>query len=309
LILLLSVINATCSLFPTPADLLISTTFWECTPPTTLSIRYALQIQVSLIMSTQAIYRYTSILIFCSAFIFGSTMKVFAQADTTTVDSTNDEPAKKRIQPTTHQLCLGLDILKPLLNTYTSSKSTYEFQATYYLKNEFYAVGEGGWGGSKVDYPDLKYTSTNSFIRLGFDKSMLVRNAPNDWDLMLMGMRLAYSNINRSTANYSVIDSVWGNTSGTSAAKIFPALWVELTLGMRVELLKGLMAGWNIRGKFMLNGRTFKDLAPLNIAGYGKGDKNSSFDFDVYISYAIRWQKKTSSIKPMLSSDKKSSDK
>jgi hypothetical protein len=68
---------------------------------------------------------------------------------------------------------------------------------------------------------------------------------------------------------------------------------VELTGGMRVELVKGLMAGWNLRGKFMMNGKSFKDLSPLNIAGYGKGDKNAAFDFNVYMSYAIRWKKKT----------------
>jgi hypothetical protein len=67
---------------------------------------------------------------------------------------------------------------------------------------------------------------------------------------------------------------------------------------MRVELAKGLLAGWNLRGKFLMNGRSFKDLAPLNIAGYGKGDKNANFDFNLYLAYAIRWNRKTATQAP-----------
>jgi hypothetical protein len=40
-----------------------------------------------------------------------------------------------------------------------------------------------------------------------------------------------------------------------------------------------------------MNGSSFKDLAPLYIAGYGRGDKNSIFDFNMYLSYAIRWDR------------------
>ena len=60
---------------------------------------------------------------------------------------------------------------------------------------------------------------------------------------------------------------------------------------MRVELFKGLFAGWNMRAKFLMNGRSFKDDAPLYIAGYGKGDKGAVFDFNLYISYGIRWKR------------------
>jgi len=243
-------------------------------------------------MLIQTIYRYLYILIFLSGLTMGTAGHVFAQAtDTTATDTTDNEPAKKKIQAGGHQLCLGVDILHPVMNQYTSNRTSYEFEVHYFLKNEFYGVAEGGWGGSTVNYPDLQYNTTNDFVRLGFNKSILTRENPNDWDMMFMGMRLAYTTVRRSAGTYTVIDSLWGSSSGSSSAKNFGALWAELTGGMRVELVKGLMAGWNLRGKFMLNGRFFKDLAPLNIAGYGRGDKNTAFDFNVYVSYAIRWRK------------------
>lgn len=242
-------------------------------------------------MSIQAIYRCSYILIF-SLLILGNTNYVHAQtADTVAVDSTDEEPAKKKIQPISHQLCIGADILHPVLNYYSDNKASYFFEAHYYLKSEFYGVLEGGWGSSSVNYPDLQYNTKNSFVCLGFNKSILTRESPEDWDMMFMGMRLGYANVNRSEGSYMVTDSLWGSSVGVSPAKTFPAVWAELTGGMRVELLKGFLAGWNMRGKFLLNGRSFKDLAPLNIAGYGRGDKNAAFDFNVYVSYAIRWHK------------------
>ena len=39
----------------------------------------------------------------------------------------------------------------------------------------------------------------------------------------------------------------------------------------------------NLVGKFVMNGKSFRDLSPLFIAGYGKGDKNANFDFNLYI--------------------------
>jgi hypothetical protein len=49
------------------------------------------------------------------------------------------------------------------------------------------------------------------------------------------------------------------------------------------------MAGWNVSARFMLNEKAFRDLSPVFIAGYGKGDKSVAFGFNFYVCYAIRW--------------------
>jgi hypothetical protein len=42
----------------------------------------------------------------------------------------------------------------------------------------------------------------------------------------------------------------------------------------------------------MMNGKSFSNLSPLYIEGYGEGDKNAVFDFNVYATYSFRWQRK-----------------
>ena len=241
-------------------------------------------------MSTQSICRYIYILTFSALFVLGA-LPVYAQADTTATDSTSDHKVKRK-ETAGHQLCFGADLVHPVMNNYVTDRFGYEFEADYYLRNEFYAIAEGGWGGSTVDYTDLKYTTTNNFFRLGFNKEILTRDNPRDWDMMFFGLRAGFADVKRSSAYYIITDPLWGNTPGITSGKSFPAYWLELVGGMRVELVKGLCAGWTIRGKFIMNGRSFKDLSPLYIAGYGKGDKNTNFDLNVFISYAIRWKRK-----------------
>ena len=215
------------------------------------------------------------------------------QQDTLAVkDSTvTDTLPKKRVELAGRQLTLSFDIVSPIKNALTTLHTGYEFGADYYLHGELYLVAEGGWGSSRVNYSDLAYSTTNNFVRVGFNKILLPRENPTDWGGMFMGLRLAAANIQRSAATYQVVDSLWGNTTGAKPAENFNAYWMEITGGVRVELYHGLLAGWNIRGKFMLNGRSFNDLSPIFIAGYGKGDKNAVFDFNFYLSYAIRWKR------------------
>jgi hypothetical protein len=179
----------------------------------------------------------------------------------------------------------------PVRNNLVNNSHGLDGAADYYLKNEYYAVLEGGAGGSEVNYTDLKYTTSNYFVRAGFNKNILTRESNNDWDMMFAGLRAGWANVSRSEASFVVVDSLWGIKEGQSPAKSFQAFWLELNLGMRVELYRGILAGWNVRSKFIMNGKSFNDLQPLYIAGFGRGDKNAVFDFNLYLCYAVRWNR------------------
>jgi Domain of unknown function (DUF6048) len=213
---------------------------------------------------------------------------VVAKVDTTLVDSTKPKPYVERWG---HQITMGIDVYHPINNYFSKGKEGYEFQIDYYYKRELYWVLEGGWGHSDVNYSNLVYHTTNQFYRVGFNKTLIARDSASDWDMYFIGLRLAMAPIQTSEASYTVVDSLWGSSSGSVAGRSYTGVWAEIAGGMRVELIKGLMAGWTIRGKFLLNATEFKKLAPLYVAGYGRGDKNTIFDFDFYISYALRWKR------------------
>lgn len=207
-------------------------------------------------------------------------------------DSTEAKQEAKTVYELPHQLRLGIDITRPVANLFLKSRHSYELQLDYAIKNEVYLVAEAGWGNANIDYPDLKYTSSNPFLRIGVDKTMLTRIAASDWDMLFVGMRYGFAPIRRSEAVYTTTDSLWGNTSGSIAGKNLTAHWLEVTAGIKVEMLKGLFLGWNIHGRFLMNQKPFRELPPAFIAGYGKGDKNTVFDYNFYVSYALRWGRK-----------------
>jgi hypothetical protein len=224
-----------------------------------------------------------SMLIWCLA----GAVVARAQADTT-----QSEGEVKKVYALPHQLRFGVDITRPIANLFLKTRQSYEFQVDYAIKNETYLVAEAGWGSANIDYSDLRYKSNNMFLRVGVDKTMLTRIASSDWDMLFVGMRYGFAPIKRSDATYTTTDSLWGNTSGMIQGKSLTAHWLEVTAGIRVEMIQGLFLGWNIHGRFLLNQKPFRELPPSFIAGYGKGDKNTIFDYNFYVSYALRWGRK-----------------
>lgn len=210
-------------------------------------------------------------------------------------EDVEEEEERVAIVDSAHQLRLGFDISRILFNEMQKDKEkriSYELELDFYWRRDLYVVAEGGWGNASLNYPDLAYNSSNIFFRAGINKSLLPRLAQNDWDMAFIGLRYGVGLINRSDASYMITDSTWGTVSGNVPATNLTAHWIELTGGVRVEVAKHLFLGWNMRGKFMLNAKQFTELPPYNIAGYGKGEKNTVFDFNIFLSYAIRWDRK-----------------
>lgn len=193
-----------------------------------------------------------------------------------------------------NQFNISVDFFHPIINSFSSTKKSYEVVLDYALPKDVYAVLEGGFGSASVDYaaPTLKYTSSNSFVRFGINKSMLQRLSKTDWDIIFIGLRYGVAFINRSEAQYSIDNKYFGNVYDVIPAKNMTAHWLEITGGMRVELMSNIFAGYNVRAKFIMNGKALKELAPYNIAGFGKGEKTAIFDFNMYLGYSIRWNKK-----------------
>lgn len=202
---------------------------------------------------------------------------------------------EKKARDTTlypHQLRIGIDLSRPLMHALSAVRYAYEAQVDWAFRREIFGVVEGGFGGYSADYSDLSYSSTNAFVRIGVDRNIMRRIQPNDWDGGIFGIRYGVAAARRGEASYSVGNPVWGYTGGTTPAQDFFFHWVELTGGMRLELLPNVFAGWNIRGKFMITNIATGDLKPSYVAGFGKADSNTGFDFNIWLMYALRWQRR-----------------
>lgn len=215
--------------------------------------------------------------------------------DTLVVITDSTKQGKELKPPFVHQVRFGVDISRFAFNLMYPSKQAYDFQIDYALRNNVYAAAETGFGSGKVAYDKLNYKTNAYFIRLGVDKSFLNKIAATDFDIGFLGFRYGMGVGQRQAADFKINSPFGTQIEGTIPQQNFVVHWVEIVGGLKVELWKGVFAGWTGRGKFLLNSGVFKELAPNYIAGYGKGDKNSSFDFNFYISYSIKWGKEEAS--------------
>lgn len=208
-------------------------------------------------------------------------------------DSTQNIKQKKPQVAYQPQLRFLFDIGNFAFNFADESRTSYEFSLDYQYKNSWYLVAEMGYAKGNIDYENLKYKTNSGYLRIGGDKSLLQPISDRDFDIVFFGFRYGAAIGQRTDATFIVPSSFGPSREGSMPAQDFFVHWGEMTGGIRVEMWKGIYAGWNFRAKFMLNSKTFENkLTPNYIAGYGKADKGTSFGFNVYLGYAIQWQQK-----------------
>lgn len=191
-----------------------------------------------------------------------------------------------------HQLSVGFDVSRFLFNNLFPSRQGYEIQADYNWKKNLYWAAEAGWGKGNVDYSFLKYQTKGSFLRLGIEQSLLGILGPKDFDNAFIGVRYGIGLGNMSNVHFTVPSPFGGTSEGNAPGQSYWVHWGEIVAGVKVSIWNNFYAGWMIRGKFLINPKTFKTLSPNYIPGFGKGDKNTVFDFNFYLSYGIQWTRK-----------------
>jgi len=181
----------------------------------------------------------------------------------------------------------GVDVASIIRSALAGSYSTYEAQLDANLSAATNLALEFGTGRSLVDNRFLRYSSSNTFLRIGVDKNFFGKEFKGDMDNAFVGIRYGLSSVSRQDAEAHIYDAFWGDTSLTLPGERFVAHWLELTGGFRMELFKHVFAGWNVRARTFINPKKFELLPPSYLAGFGRGDKNTSFGFNFYILYGL----------------------
>lgn len=229
-------------------------------------------------------------LLFGCHFAMGQTVP---KSDSVSIKGIDTAGKKKAVKPPyLHQLRFGVDLLRIGSNMLYSWKQGYEFEADYKLRKANYLVFETGFGKNKVDYDQLHYSNSNGFIKLGVDKNVLDVISPKDYDMFFIGVRYGMAFGKRSDATFTVPSYFGPPTEGSNKGQGYLLQWGEINAGLRVELLKNLFVGWNVRLKFLFNAGAFKELAPSYVPGYGAGDNATNLGANIYICYALRWMGK-----------------
>ena len=194
-----------------------------------------------------------------------------------------------------YALRFGFDPLKIALSQTDKNYSGFEVIGDLnFFENLFLSIEFGREDKTKQS-EKINFTTTGSYIKLGADYNMY-KNWKGMNNHIYIGIRFANS-IHKQRVNSFYLrnsDFLWGNeliTSGTGIGlrENLNASWIEFVTGIKVQVLKNIYMGFNVRFN-----RLFNDKKPLNfdnlyIPGFNKKTDENIFGagFNYTISYSI----------------------
>ncbi len=192
---------------------------------------------------------------------------------------------------------LGIDLSKPLRTLLQDDYSGFEVVGDYRVYGNFYAAAEIGNEQLGFTGDNISVTSRGSYIKLGTDY-----NAYNNWEGMqnsiFAGFRYGFSTFSQDLEEYTVYStSQYFGTDirqETIESSGLTASWVELMVGIKVELFNNLFLSANLQLKRRITQTTPSGFDNLTIPGFNRTYDESSVGvgYGYSISYLIPFYQK-----------------
>jgi len=239
---------------------------------------------------------------FISCFFLFNFLSSYAQTDSLDLSARDSTSFGQR-----YGLRIGVDLSKPIRALFDSDYSGLEFVADFRITNKIYIAAEFG-NEQKTSFEALEniddinrvelydYTTSGSYIKLGVDF-----NTYENWygmtNAIIFGARYAGSTFSQTLNNYTIYDSnrYWNPNDfapGSNSPQEFSGLnatWLEILLGIKVELVANLYLGASVRLAYLFTNKEADFFPNLWIPGFNKVNDNSNFgvSYNYTLSYFI----------------------
>ena len=218
---------------------------------------------------------------------FGFSSLCYAQTDSTTTDY------KQR-----YGIRFGADISKPIRSLIDNNYTGIELIGDYRFSKRFYIAGEIGTEKKVTNDELINFDTNGSYIKLGVDY-----NAYENWldmqNSIFVGLRYGFSSFKHTINSFSIynIDDYWNEDllmNNPEELSNLNAHWLELQLGIKVEIFNNLFIGANVQLKRYIAQKEPSNFANLYIPSFGKTTEGSNFGvgYGYTISYLIPFYKK-----------------
>ena len=195
-------------------------------------------------------------------------------------------------------LRLGIDLSKPVRSFFNDDYTGFEINGDYRLTKRVYLAGELGTEEhtTKTDY--LNVTATGSYFKAGIDYNFY-QNWLDMENMIYCGFRAGVSTFSQTLNNYTIYttDQYYENPFTITQSQEFKglsAIWGELIIGFKAEVLNNLYVGINGQIKGRITEDQPENFANLFIPGFNKVYDSGRFGigFGYNISYLIPIYKK-----------------
>ena len=155
------------------------------------------------------------------------------------------------------------------------------------MKRTFFPVIEIGYGGAEKSIENgTSYSGSGLYEKIGIDFNLIKQKTGGKLlnNFFLAGVRLGMSHFNYDINNISSTDNYWGGSDIANEHLATTRSWVEVVAGLRVEVYKNIVMGWNVRNKHLLGSIENGKVYPYYIQGYGK-TASTTWGFSYIIGY------------------------
>ncbi|AVR47516.1 hypothetical protein C7S20_16540 [Christiangramia fulva] len=215
----------------------------------------------------------------------------------TSVQAQNEQLSDSLQYKDKYGLRVGIDISKALRTFLEDGYSGLELVGDYRVSEKFYAAAELGNEKLTFEGDNIGTTANGSYIKIGADY-----NAYDNWqdmqNIIFVGLRYGFSTFSQTLDWYRVYSSsayygpdvrmVNNEVSGLNAS------WIEMMIGIKVELFNNLFLSANVQLKRRIAQKTPDNFDNLAIPGFGRTYDESMFGagYGYTISYLIPLYKK-----------------
>ncbi|UJH91458.1 DUF6048 family protein [Antarcticibacterium sp. 1MA-6-2] len=189
-------------------------------------------------------------------------------------------------------LRVGIDLSKPLRSILQEDYRGLEIMGDYRVYDNYYLAAEIGNEQLPFKGDNLSVTANGSYIKLGADY-----NAYDNWagmeNAIYAGLRYGFSTFSQTLESYSIYsrEQYFPPTviEGPFESSGLTASWIELVVGLKVEILHNLYLGGNVQLKRIVTQNSPSNFDNLVIPGFNRTYDDSSFGvgYGYNISYLI----------------------
>ena len=193
-------------------------------------------------------------------------------------------------------LRLGLDLTKPARTFIEDEYQGFEIKGDFRLYENVYLAAEIGNEKNVISEARVTALSKGSYIKLGANYNMYDNWAGME-NLIFVGLRYGFATFSSELQEFSIYttDPYFGSDIRTETREFnnLTAGWIELQLGIKVEVLNNVFLGTHVQLKRRVNETQPNNFDNLYIPGFNRTFDESSFGvgYGYSISYLIPFYK------------------
>jgi len=190
-------------------------------------------------------------------------------------------------------LSVGADLSRMVVPIIDTTRYGWEISGDFELMKDLFGVVEIGSQTTRFTLPEYRYNSSGGYTRIGIDYNYMKHLDPTSTDQLLVGLRYGVTTLFHEADQIFIPDEIWGDfTNGSIGRKWLGANWMEITTGMRAQLINNFYLGWSIRFRINIWQQHDPQLQPFHIPGYGRAWNSSWVGVNYSLYYKIPIYKK-----------------